>query len=176
MDMERAPLAKARRPTVCLLLLGGNQGDRRGHLRRALAGLANIPQSRVLTRSHVYETAPVGPSSRPYLNLAVEFSTRHSPIGLLTELKRLEALAGRRPLGRWTARPLDIDILRYGNLKLRTAWLTLPHPRILDRAFALAPLSELAAHWKPDGKRSIAGQLRRLNPRPGTVRIYSHGL
>jgi 2-amino-4-hydroxy-6-hydroxymethyldihydropteridine diphosphokinase len=159
-----------------LLLLGGNQGDRQEHLKRALVGLAKIPQSRFMARSNIYETAPVGPSSRPYLNLVVKFKTRHSPIGLLVEVKRLEALAGRRPKGRWTARPLDIDILRYGNLRSRTPWLTLPHPRILDRPFVLAPLCELAPAWNPDGKRSVAGRLRRLNPGPGTVRIYSHGL
>ena len=165
-----------RRSIECLLLLGGNQGNRRKNLWRALTGLAKIAESRVLARSRLYETAPVGPSHRPYLNLAVKFKTRHSPMGLLVELKRLEALAGRRPKGRWTARPLDIDILRYGTLKLSTSWLEVPHPRILERAFVLAPLSELAPAWKLDGKRSVSSQLRRLNPGPGTVRIYRHGL
>ena len=160
----------------CLLLLGGNQGDRLARLRRAVRELDRLPKTRVTRRSLVYETAPVGPSDAPYLNLVVEARTALSPMGLLVELKRLEAAAGRRPAARWTARPLDLDILRYGSLRMSTAWLTLPHPGILERAFVLAPLCELAPRWKPDGRRSAALRLRQLNPGPGTVRIYRHGL
>ncbi|MBI3551498.1 MAG: 2-amino-4-hydroxy-6-hydroxymethyldihydropteridine diphosphokinase [Elusimicrobia bacterium] len=160
----------------CVLLLGANLGDRRKNLREALAGLARLPGSRLGTRSKVYETAPVGPSHRPYLNLAVEFRTSLTPMGLLVELKRLEALAGRRPGRRWGARALDIDILRYGVLRLKSPWLSLPHPRILERAFVLAPLCELCPAWKPDGRTTVAARRRRLNPGPGTVKIYSNGL
>lgn len=166
----------SRRPVDCLLLFGGNLGDRRRKLREALKGLAALPGTRVTARSRIYETAPVGPSDKPYLNLVAGIRTTLSPIGLLVELKRLEALAGRRPAGRWTARPLDIDILRYGGLRLSTPWLTVPHPAILDRAFVLAPLSELAPAWKPGGRRSVSARLRELNPGPGTVRIYSDDL
>jgi 2-amino-4-hydroxy-6-hydroxymethyldihydropteridine diphosphokinase len=160
----------------CLLLLGGNEGPRERRLRDALKGLASLPGSRVLARSRVYETAPVGPSSRPYLNMTVRVKTGLSPLGLLIELKRLESAAGRKPGGRWTSRPLDIDILSYGSRRVKNAWLTVPHPRVLERAFVLAPLSELAPDWKPDGKRSVSAVLRRLKPGPGTVKIYPHGL
>lgn len=166
----------SRRPVDCLLLLGGNLGDRRKKLRGALKGLAGLPGSRLTGRSRVYETAPVGPSDKPYLNLVAALRTSLSPMGLLVELKRLETLAGRKPAGRWTSRPLDIDILRYGNVRARGVWLSLPHPAILDRPFVLAPLSELAPRWKPDGRRSVSARLRELNPGPGTVRIYADDL
>ncbi len=159
-----------------LLLLGGNLGDRRRHLRAAIKSLRVLPKTRLLARSNVYETAPVGPSRRPYLNLIVRIQTGLTPIGLLVELKRIESLAGRRAGQRWGARTLDIDILRHGNARLKTDWLRIPHPRILERPFVLAPLNELAPSWKPDGRRSVASVLRRLNPGPGTVRIYRHGL
>lgn len=149
-------------------------GDREKHLRKALAGLGRLRGTLVLSRSRIYETAPVGPSRRPYLNMAARLRTALSPMGLLVELKRLEAGAGRRPGLRWGARPLDIDILDYGGLRLRTAWLTLPHPRVVERAFALAPLADVAPGWSPDGRRSVVELLGRLKPDPGTVKLFKH--
>lgn len=162
-----------RKAASCLLLLGGNRGDRRRHLREALDELGRLPGGRILSRSNFYETAPVGPSRRPYLNAAVRIKTTLSAMGLLAECKRLEALAGRRPGPRWGARPLDIDILDYAGRRCRGPWLTLPHPRLRERAFALAPLAEIAPSWKPDGRASVSRLLRRLNPDPATVRIFS---
>lgn len=158
----------ARRRARCLLLLGGNVGDRLARLRNAVRGLRALPDTRVLAVSRVYETAPLGPSSRPYYNAAVALETALSPMGLLIECKRLEAEAGRKPGRRWGARPLDVDIARYGSRKIRTAWLTVPHPRIAERAFALAPLADLAPSW--------GVLLRRLNPAPGTVKIVKNGI
>lgn len=132
-----------------LLVLGSSLGDRSSHLRRALAGLARLPRTRLLRRSRVYETAPVGTAKNPFLNMAVEIRTGLSPMGLLVELKRLEAKAGRKPGPRWSDRPLDIDIAAYGRLRLRTRWLTIPHPRMRRRAFALAPLADLNRSYKP---------------------------
>lgn len=159
----------------CLLLLGSNQGDRERKLRAALACLRRLPGSRLLARSRLYETAPVGPSRRSFLNMAVRLGTRLSSMGLLVELKRIEALAGRRPGPRWGPRPLDIDILDYGGRKARAKWLSLPHPRLAARAFALAPLAELAPRYRPRGRETVRELLRRLNPGPGTVKIYIHG-
>ena len=171
--MSRAP-----RGVRCLLLLGGNRGDRQATLRQALRGLARLPGTRVLARSRLYETAPVGPSRRPFLNLAVRARTALSPMGLLAELKRLEAAAGRRPGPRWGARPLDIDILSYGSLRSRSPFLAVPHPRISERSFVLAPLSDLAPSWRPTGGPTVRALLRRLNPDDRTVRIFdgdAHG-
>lgn len=157
---------------VCRLLLGSNLGDRERHIRRALAGLSRLPKSRVRARSRIYETAPVGGSRRYFLNLALELETALSPMGLLLEAKRLEVSAGRKPAPRWSDRTLDIDILSYGRLKLKTFWLTLPHPELERRAFTLAPLLELSPSWRPRGKKTLRKLWTRLNPDPATVRIY----
>ena len=164
---------KPRPPVDCLLLLGGNVGRRKARLLGALKGLDASPRSKLAAKSRVYETAPVGPSGRRYLNMAVKLSTSLSPMGLLVECKRLEAAAGRRPGRRWGPRALDIDILSYGRRRVRSAWLRIPHPRAAGRAFALAPLADIAPAWKPRGGRSVRALLKRLNPGPGTVRILA---
>lgn len=164
-------MSKAR----CLLLLGGNMGDRRAKLRAAERGLASLRGTRLLRRSRLYETAPVGPSSRPFLNRVVEVETALSPMGLLVEAKRLEAEAGRRPGRRWGARPLDVDVLSFGARRIRTRWLAVPHPLILARAFVLAPLCDLAPRWRPDGRVTAARRLRELKPGPGIVRMVADG-
>jgi 2-amino-4-hydroxy-6-hydroxymethyldihydropteridine diphosphokinase len=155
-----------------LLLLGANLGDRAGNLRRAIASLRKTEGVRVLKPSRIYETAPVGPSDKPYLNQAVAIETSRSPMGLLIEAKILEAAAGRKPAARWTARVLDVDLIAYGNARVKTAWLTVPHPRVAERAFALAPLSDVAGRWKPDGRRSAHAILRALTLDPQTVRLW----
>ena len=145
----------------CLLLLGGNMGDRLAKLRFGVKELARV--GIVLKKTRVYETAPVGPSSRSYLNAIVKLRTDLSPMGLLVECKRIEAAAGRRPAARWTKRPLDIDILDYGGLRLKNAWLRLPHPRMLSRPFVRAPLAEITL-------------LPKLIVPASIVKIYPHGL
>ena len=150
-------------------------GDRKRRLAQALAGLSLLPGGRVLELSRHFETAPVGPSLRPYLNAAAVYATALTPMGLLVECKRLEALAGRRPGKRWGARPLDIDILDYAGRRLKTPWLVLPHPRTSGRAFALAPLCDVAPDWRPDGRRTVRDLLAGLKPGPAIVRIVPDG-
>jgi 2-amino-4-hydroxy-6-hydroxymethyldihydropteridine diphosphokinase len=158
-----------------LLLLGANLGDRAGNLRRAVAAIHQWDGCRVLKLSRIYETAPVGPSEKPYLNQAVALDTSRAPMGLLIEAKILEAAAGRKPGIRWGSRPLDVDVVACGSLRVRTPWLTVPHPRVAERAFALAPLADVAGSWKPDGKRTARELLATLNPDPETVRLWSKG-
>ncbi|MDE2142290.1 MAG: 2-amino-4-hydroxy-6-hydroxymethyldihydropteridine diphosphokinase [Elusimicrobia bacterium] len=155
-----------------LLLLGGNLGDRARTLRRAVASLRGLDGVRVLKVSRLYETAPVGPSEEAYLNQAVRILTARTPMGLLLEAKILEAAAGRLPGVRWGARPLDVDLLSHGNARIKTAWLTVPHPGTPERAFALAPLADVAPEWKPDGKRTVRALLAALDPGPETARRW----
>jgi 2-amino-4-hydroxy-6-hydroxymethyldihydropteridine diphosphokinase len=155
-----------------LLLLGANLGDRAATLRRAVAAVRRWDRAAVEKVSRVYETAPVGPSDEPYLNQAVALESTRTPMGLLLEAKTLEAAAGRRPGKRWCSRPLDVDLVACGSLKVRTPWLVVPHPRVAGRAFALAPLADVAPSWKPDGRRSVSALLRALNPDAKTVRLF----
>ena len=158
-----------------LLLLGANLGDRSGNLRRAVAAIRKWEGCRVRKVSRLYETAPVGPSQRPYLNQAAALETERTPMGLLIEAKMLEAAAGRRPGVRWGSRPLDVDVIACGDLRVRTPWLAVPHPRVAERAFALAPLADVAAGWRPDGKRRVRRLLAALNPDLKTVRLWPRG-
>jgi 2-amino-4-hydroxy-6-hydroxymethyldihydropteridine diphosphokinase len=109
----------------------------------AFKALARLARTHLLRRSSIRETAPVGPPQPEYLNAVARIETALSPMGLLVELKRLEAARGRRPGPRWSPRPLDLDILSYGGKRVRTRWLEIPHPLALKRRFVLEPLAEM---------------------------------
>jgi 2-amino-4-hydroxy-6-hydroxymethyldihydropteridine diphosphokinase len=121
--------------------LGSNQGDRWRYLREAVESLAGV-----VAVSGVYETDPLGgPAGQgPYLNCVVELATALSPRELLGVCHRLESAAGRVRGERWGPRTLDVDVLLYGNATVDEPDLTIPHPRMWDRRFVLAPLAELA--------------------------------
>ncbi|MGH9050754.1 MAG: 2-amino-4-hydroxy-6-hydroxymethyldihydropteridine diphosphokinase [Acidimicrobiia bacterium] len=125
--------------------LGSNEGDRVAHLQGAIDGLAATTGVRVVAVSPVYETEPVGgPPQGDYLNAVVALETTLSPRDLLDVAKRLEAAAGRTPGGeRWGPRPLDVDILLVGHELVDEPDLTVPHARLFERAFVLAPLGDL---------------------------------
>jgi len=158
-----------------LLLLGANLGSRSAALRKAIKELNRLEGCRVLKSSRLYETAPVGPSDKSYLNQAVEILTDRTAIGLLIEAKRIEALMGRRPGIRWGARALDVDILSYGHARIRTPWLTVPHPATAGRAFALAPLNDVAPGFKPEGRRPVRALLAAMKPDPRIVKLWRNG-
>src|SRR5256885_7147307 len=153
--------------------LGSNLGDRVAHLQFALEGLAE-QAGRVVAISPVYETEPVGGPPQPeYLNAVVAVETGLSPRELLRVAKELEAAAGREPPQpgkRWGPRPLDIDVLMVGDERVDEPDLIVPHPRIHQRAFVLAPLADVApelvvaptAGWQ--GVRRCALQLQLPKP------------
>ncbi len=126
--------------------LGSNVGDRAAHLQFAVCGLA-ARAGAVVAVSPVYETEPVGGPPQPdYLNAVVALDTELDARGLLGVAKALEREAGRDldDAPRWSARPLDIDILLVGDVRVSEPDLVVPHPRIHQRAFVLAPLADLA--------------------------------
>lgn len=128
----------------CGIALGSNTGDRPGHLREAVAALRLLDPR--LIASPVYETAPVDcpPGSPSFLNAVVIMDWLGTPHGLMTRLRDIELSRGRsatRP--RNAPRPIDLDILYAGSLKLSSDALTLPHPRFHLRRFVLQPLSDL---------------------------------
>jgi 2-amino-4-hydroxy-6-hydroxymethyldihydropteridine diphosphokinase len=140
--------------------LGSNLGDRWTHLREAVAALA--PEE-VVAVSPVYETDPVGgPAGQPpYLNLVVELATERSPRALLEVARRLEEAGGRVRAERHGPRTLDVDVLLVGDLVVSEPDLVVPHPRMHERRFVLAPLADLAPELVPEGwEDSAAGEVR----------------
>ncbi|MGH9205526.1 MAG: 2-amino-4-hydroxy-6-hydroxymethyldihydropteridine diphosphokinase [Acidimicrobiales bacterium] len=121
--------------------LGSNLGDRRDYLRRAVASLPDVAAI-----SPVYETDPVGgpPGQGPFLNVVVELHTELSPRELLEIGQSLEDEAGRVRLERWGPRTLDVDVLMVGDLIVTDSDLVVPHPRMWERDFVVAPMSDLA--------------------------------
>jgi 2-amino-4-hydroxy-6-hydroxymethyldihydropteridine diphosphokinase len=154
--------------------LGSNRGDRSKQLGDAVRSLKKLRASQVRRESRIYESAAVGPKQRPYLNCAVEIKTRLSPMGLLAELKKIEALAGRRPGPRWGPRPLDIDIADYGGREIKNLWLEIPHLRLAERPFALAPLAEINPNYRLKGGLTISQRLKQLRLDRRTVKIFNH--
>jgi 2-amino-4-hydroxy-6-hydroxymethyldihydropteridine diphosphokinase len=139
------------RPVRAFIGLGGNLagtlGDVASTLRAALERLHVAPGLRVVAVSSLYRTAPVGPVAQPdFLNAAAELATDLDARSLLTTLLAVERLAGRdRSAGpRWGPRPLDLDLLVYGDAIIREADLEVPHPRLTQRRFVLEPLAEIA--------------------------------
>jgi 2-amino-4-hydroxy-6-hydroxymethyldihydropteridine diphosphokinase len=124
--------------------LGSNLGDRLGQLRAAVGELAS--RHDVAARSAVYETAPVGPPQPDYLNAAVRLELASTLDALFADLMSIERVSGRErtPENRWGARTLDLDILWAEGVVLATPTLTVPHPRLTERAFALCPLLDVA--------------------------------
>ena len=169
--------------TRVLLGLGSNLGDRRGHLREAISSLPGVTAV-----SDVYETDPVGgPDQDRYLNVVValdlpivlaggpprppealtasEGPGAVTPLELLRICQRIESGAGRVRDVRWGPRTLDIDILWIDGVEMDEPDLTVPHPRMFERRFVLAPLSELAPDLLPPGwERDAEGQVDRLGP------------
>jgi len=127
------------------LALGSNLGDRLANLQLAVDALARVPEIQVVAASRVYETAPVGgPPQDPYLNAVVAIETNLDPYELLHRAQQIEALAHRERSERWGPRTLDVDILLLGDVRIASDELTIPHPRMLERGFVLAPLRDVA--------------------------------
>ncbi|MBO9598562.1 MAG: 2-amino-4-hydroxy-6-hydroxymethyldihydropteridine diphosphokinase [Cohnella sp.] len=128
--------------------LGANLGDRESSLREALSKLVSEPGIELLAISRVYETAPVGYKDQPsFLNLVVRVGTRRTPLELLRRLLEIEQEMGRVRDIRFGPRIIDLDLLLVGETKMDTPELTLPHPRMGERAFVLVPLRDV---W-PEG-------------------------
>lgn len=131
---------------VCLIGLGSNLGDRKQILGGALRHLAGDPRVRLTSCSRWLQTMPIGgpPDQGPFLNGAAVLETSLSPQGLLALLQSVEAELGRRRTEHWGPRPIDLDLLLYGDLILQTDALSIPHPRMAWRRFVLKPAAEVA--------------------------------
>ena len=161
--------------TLAFLGLGSNLGDRLENLQRAVDVLDTTEGVRVLRSSRVYETEPVGPPQPEYLNAVIEVETSLDPYGLLDAALTVENEMGRVRTERWGPRVIDVDILTFGDQVVDEPDLQIPHPRMHERGFVLAPLLELEADPPLPGGRRV-GTLRAGFDLIGGVRPYGPAL
>ena len=148
-----------------LIALGGNVGDVRATFQKAIANICGMTQGALLARSSDYATPPWGNPGQPgFINACIEIDTALDPHALLFTLHKIEKKFGRDRASetRWGPRPLDLDLIAYDDVAIDQPELTLPHPRLFERAFVLVPLTEIA----PDrmiGGRSVKAALAGLS-------------
>ena len=159
----------------CAIALGSNQGNSLDILERSLNVLNLIPGIALKTVSSWYQTKPVGtPHPQPdYLNGCALLSVEQTPEELLTVLQATEIQFGRVNKGTLQARTLDLDLLLYEDVILETPDLTIPHPRMVERAFVLVPLAEIAPDWiEPRSRNKIAQLLANVDA--SGVKLYTN--
>ena len=126
--------------------LGANLGDAAHTVRTAMDAIHALPQTQVGRRSSLYLTTPVDSDGPDYVNAVIEVMTRLCAPELLEQLQKIEHSAGRKRPYRNAPRTLDLDILLFGAAQINSPALTVPHPRMVQRAFVLKPLAEIAPH------------------------------
>jgi 2-amino-4-hydroxy-6-hydroxymethyldihydropteridine diphosphokinase len=138
-----------------LIALGGNVGDVRDTFRRAISMICGMTQAGLMARSCDYRTPPWGETEQPpFINAAIAIDTPLDPHALMFTLHRIEQRFGRDRAReqRWGPRSLDLDLLAYDDVSLDAGGLTLPHPRLFERAFVLVPLAEIASDRRIGGR------------------------
>jgi len=153
--------------------LGSNLEDPVQQVDAAIAALDHLPATRVLRASCLYRTPPWGVLDQPdFVNAVAELQTMLAPLDLLDALQRLESAAGRERTRRFGPRVLDLDLLWHGHGSIDLPTLTLPHPRMHERAFVILPLAEIAPGWILPGGVTAAEQAARLGGE-GIVRLQA---
>jgi 2-amino-4-hydroxy-6-hydroxymethyldihydropteridine diphosphokinase len=149
--------------------IGANLGDARASVETAFDRISELPRSRVIARSRLFRSRPLGPQDQPdFVNAAAGLLTQLTPLELLTELKRLEQAMGRgQPSVRWGPRVIDFDLSVFGSERIQTDSLTVPHPGVPVRNFVLYPLLDIAPELQVPGH----GRIREL-----AARVSAEGL
>ena len=148
--------AAASAPSDAFIGLGANLGDRARQIEAACVDIAALPMTTLVARSALYASAPLDAPGGEYLNAVAHVRSALAPLELLRALQAIEARHGRvRPFA-GAPRTLDLDLLLYGDLALASDALTLPHPRLHERAFVLVPLAEIAPERIVPGKGRVA--------------------
>lgn len=138
--------------------LGSNLDDPVHQVRAGLEALAGLPRTTLDAASSLYLNPPMGPQDQPdYVNAVARLRTALQPVPLLDALLAIETRRGRRRGRRWGERRLDLDLLLWGELTMRSTRLTLPHPGLHERAFVLYPLAELAPDLTVPGQGPVGG-------------------
>ena len=149
--------------TVAYVGIGSNLDQPKNHVCLAIEQLAGIPGTAVVKHSSLYRSGPVGYADQPdFVNAVAQIETSLPASRLLTELKQIETRHGRRRSFKNAPRTLDLDILLYGEVTMTLAHLTLPHPRMHERAFVLKPLYEVAPHASIPGVGTVKDCLERI--------------
>jgi 2-amino-4-hydroxy-6-hydroxymethyldihydropteridine diphosphokinase len=152
-----------------LIALGGNVGEVRETFGKAIANICGMAQAALVARSSDYATPPWGDEQQdPFINACIEIDTELDPHALLFVLHKIERKFGRDRANerRWGPRTLDLDIIAYDDVRIDKPELTLPHPRLFERAFVLVPLAEIAP------TRMIAGR----TPQDGLADVSADGI
>lgn len=169
--MERTPETTSQDPHEAYVALGANLGDRLANLRDSCAGL-QAAGVEILGFSRVFETDAVADEAQPaYLNAALRVQTSLSPETLLAVAMRVELSLGRQRsrATRWAPRTADIDLLLFDNVVQDVNGLTLPHPRLLERAFVLIPLAQVA---RPGLRHPVTGTPLDVTQNSARVRLW----
>lgn len=144
---------------TAFVALGANLGDAVAALRQAMDDLGDLPDTQLVARSALYRSAPVDAQGPDYINAVAQLCTRLPAPLLLQALHAQEHAAGRTRAYHHAPRTLDLDLLLYGDGRIDSPALTLPHPRMYQRAFVLLPLAEIAPqHVSPAQLQAIASQ------------------
>ncbi|MBK6008101.1 2-amino-4-hydroxy-6-hydroxymethyldihydropteridine diphosphokinase [Ramlibacter ginsenosidimutans] len=154
-----------REPVSAFVGIGANLGDAQRTVREAIASLDQMPQTRLLRASRLYRSAPVDAGGPDFINAVAQVDTRLSAPELLAQLQALETAAGRERPYRNAPRTLDLDLLLFGDARIASAALTIPHPRLRERAFVLLPLQELAPERVQAAELAAVAQ-QRIAPLP----------
>jgi 2-amino-4-hydroxy-6-hydroxymethyldihydropteridine diphosphokinase len=157
-------------PNRAFIGIGSNLGDRAVNYREAIQRIAQVPETRVVRQSSIYETEPVGDIKGAFLNGVVEVETELNAETLMRRLLAIERVMGRKRVrgrkparGKYRPRIIDLDLLFFNKEMIDTRALTIPHPRLHERLFVLAPMSELApALIHPKLNQSISEMLAAL--------------
>lgn len=148
-----------RAPVTAYVALGSNLGDAQAHVLAAFSALNDLPNTRLLQRSRLYRSAPHEASGPDFINAVACLETQLTAPGVLKALQQLEDAAGRTRPYRHAPRTLDLDLLFYGDARIDSPQLTLPHPRLYERAFVLLPLADVAPQRVPvDRLAAVRGQ------------------
>ena len=147
-------------PVTAYIGLGANLGNPHVAVLAAMDAIADVDGLALTRKSSLYGSAPVDAGGADYVNAVVEVVTNLSPQLLLEQLQAIEQRAGRERSYRNAPRTLDVDLLMYGSKRIKTATLVVPHPRMMERAFVLRPLADIApALVKAKHLRAVADQL-----------------
>jgi len=146
--------------------LGSNLDDPKSQVLRAFKGLSKLPKSQLIAQSSLYESKPVGSIEQPdFINAVVSLDTGLMPLQLISQLQKIEIAHKRmRGKGQWGPRTLDLDLLLYGNMRINTKRLVVPHPHMFERNFVLYPLYEIAPDLQSMNGESLATLIAKIPP------------